>query len=138
MQLHSFWNSAYRAKFLQDASQVALDTDRTHVASNLDGDPNKRIVKHDYESICDRVKEIATAVDIRPIGSDANFETWANETHRIADEIAYGKLTFHASDEFHLHASLTADYVSSARDIAKRQLKLAGIRLALVLNEIWK
>jgi S1/P1 nuclease len=133
--LHFFWDSAYRAIFLQASNQVDLEGDKIDTPIHLGGDPNKRIVKHDYQNVTGRVNEIE-AIDIGQVGTDVNFQAWANESHQIAEKAAYGKLTF--DDKFHLSTSVSADYVFAARQIAQRRLKLAGCRLALVLNDIWK
>lgn len=85
----------------------------------------------------------------------ANFNSWAWESHRLAESAVYGKLpnkiaieTPRAVDScadddhistrmLHLNENLGSEYQDAAAPVLREQLAKAGIRLAGLLNSIW-
>jgi hypothetical protein len=88
--------------------------------------------------------------------SGANFDAWAWEGHALAERISYGqlprKIAFEkplpvnscADDDnignrmFALHEGISDAYQTVAAPVVDEQIAKAGIRLAMVLNQIWK
>ncbi len=84
-----------------------------------------------------------------------NVDDWVWETHELADSVAYGKLpvaipveapiTMHScADDNHvstrllkLDEHLSQAYVDAVAPTIDEQIAKAGIRLAMVLNQIW-
>jgi nuclease S1 len=60
-----------------------------------------------------------------------SVEKWAEESHKAAVKIVYGKLSVPGSDGL---VTLKADYEQFADPLIKTQLEKAGLRLARVLN----
>ena len=56
-------------------------------------------------------------------------ESWANETHRIAVDVAYRDVPPDGPPP-----TLSKAYVDRATPVAVEQIKRAGVRLALLLN----
>lgn len=53
---------------------------------------------------------------------------WAEESHRLANQLAY-----QATDK----SDLSEEYISRSEQMLQRQLALAGWRLAMWLNQVW-
>jgi hypothetical protein len=86
----------------------------------------------------------------------ADLDAWVWEGHRLAEEFSYGKLPQKIAVEqpqtvnsctddnnvgarmFVLHEQIADAYQNSAAPIVEEQIARAGIRLAMVLNQIWK
>jgi hypothetical protein len=85
-----------------------------------------------------------------------DLEAWARESHALADSVAYDKLPTaiavetpqppikHCSDNNHvakrlakLHEALGNDYQNAAVPVIEEQLAKAGVRLALILRDVW-
>jgi len=107
LNLHYFWDQAYRASFDQDTGNVVFDP---HVnAAQLNASampPNAKL--------------------------EPNFDQWAGEGNAIARDFVYRDIT-EAGDK--KHCRLSSAYVAKARLIARAQLVLAAHRLAHLLNE---
>ena len=85
----------------------------------------------------------------KPGWKDSLIDTlrqWAEDSHKLARQQAYGQLgpqdmndvaTDKNGNKFHRY-HLTEDYLKTGRPIVEQQLKLAGIRLARVLNEAFR
>ncbi|MGB6197910.1 MAG: S1/P1 nuclease, partial [Candidatus Acidiferrales bacterium] len=83
------------------------------------------------------------------------FDDWAWESHELADQIAYGDLPVNipieapisiasCADNNHidlrmlnLNEQLGADYQNATAPVIEEQLAKAGIRLSMILNQIW-
>lgn len=84
-----------------------------------------------------------------------NVDNWAWESHELADSVAYAKLPVAVpvekpltvkgcSDDDHvstrllkLHEHVSQPYVDAAAPTVSEQIAKAGVRLAMVLNQIW-
>jgi S1/P1 Nuclease len=89
------------------------------------------------------------------ISQPSDFSAWAWESHRLAEQVAYGQLPVkiaiesprevescaddnHISDRMlQLNEHLDDDYQNAAAAVAQSQLAKAGLRLAALLNSIW-
>ncbi|MGC1185976.1 MAG: S1/P1 nuclease [Candidatus Acidiferrales bacterium] len=83
------------------------------------------------------------------------FDDWAWESHELADQIAYGDLPVNipieapisiasCADNNHidlrmlnLNEQLGTDYQNATAPVIEEQLAKAGIRLSMILNQIW-
>jgi hypothetical protein len=59
-------------------------------------------------------------------------ENWAEDNHKIAQKITYGKLP---KEPAGTPEPIDADYVKKADPVIRIQIEKAGARLARVLNE---
>jgi hypothetical protein len=116
LNLHAFWDEAYRAKF-QDG-KVALD----YLPRDAD--------HHDSELALYRLN-VATLAPASDVSLQPDFPGWATESNQLSRDHIYGALTF---DPRHRETTLTEAYVLASRELARRQLVLAGYRLAELLN----
>jgi hypothetical protein len=71
--------------------------------------------------------------------TDVDFQKWANESHKLAVEDAYGPLHFNLVPGHHGHenadsVNIDEDYDAMATRVAKKQVYLAGHRLAALLK----
>jgi len=81
-----------------------------------------------------------------------DLNAWAWETHHVAQETAYGRLPVAVPEEkpkavtqcdetsekmLQLHEQLGQPYQNAAVPVVEEQLAKAGIRLAMVLNQLW-
>jgi S1/P1 Nuclease len=84
-----------------------------------------------------------------------NFNTWAWESHQLAESTVYGRLPAKiaiekpldiqsCADDNHistrmlqLNEDLEGDYQAAAAPVVEEQLAKAGIRLAALLNSLW-
>ncbi|MGO8787365.1 MAG: S1/P1 nuclease [Terriglobia bacterium] len=84
-----------------------------------------------------------------------NVDTWAWESHELADSVVYAKLPVAipvetpmtvkgCSDDDHvstrmlkLHEQVSQPYVDAVAPTINQQIAKAGVRLAMVLNQIW-
>ena len=84
-----------------------------------------------------------------------NFDNWAWESHVLAEQVAYGDLPVKIPIEppveitsclennnisarmLKLNEVLGADYQNAAAPVIEEQLAKAGIRLSMILNQIW-
>jgi hypothetical protein len=84
-----------------------------------------------------------------------NVENWAWESHELADSVVYAKLPIavpiekpapvkSCSDDNHvstrmlkLHEQVSQPYVDAVAPTIDAQIAKAGVRLAMVLNQIW-
>jgi hypothetical protein len=83
------------------------------------------------------------------------FDNWAWESHELAEKVSYGDLPVpipieprvtvnSCADNNHidlrmlqLNEQLGADYQTAATPVVEEQLAKAGIRLSMILNQIW-
>jgi hypothetical protein len=84
-----------------------------------------------------------------------NVENWAWESHELADSVVYAKLPVavpvekpqpvkSCADDNHvsmrmlkLHEQVSQPYLGAVAPIINEQIAKAGVRLAMVLNQIW-
>ncbi|HXZ11678.1 MAG TPA: S1/P1 nuclease [Candidatus Sulfotelmatobacter sp.] len=84
-----------------------------------------------------------------------NFDSWAWDAHELAESTAYGKLNKKIPIEkpvavnscaddnnigarmLKLKEKIDANYEAAAAPVIEEQLAKAGIRLAMILNEVW-
>jgi len=117
--LHAFWDEAYRC--YSESGEV-----KTEPALREADPPGSPAV----ESWLVRLRPEA------PIDPDLSFDParWARETHALGCSQAYGALD---QPDSRGNVTLGAAYVAAARDTARRQIMLAGDRLAALLNTIY-
>ena len=108
--LHAFWDTAYRASFDDGSGNVVLD-------SRVDPAPIARAIDH---------------AEITPARLEVNFDAWARESNALARDVVYPGITATDNAKF---CRLGSAYVVQSHDLARRQLALAGLRLAALLNE---
>jgi hypothetical protein len=118
LNLHAFWDSAYRADF-QHGQVVTppLLPEGPHAESD------EEAYRFDFAAYAP-----GPEISLR-----ADFPAWALESNRLARDDIYDALPF---DRAHRQTSLTEADVAKARDLARRRLVLAGERLAQLLNDL--
>jgi len=109
LNLHFFWDAAYRASFDQTTGNV--------------------IFEHRWE---DSFRDALPYNPDPKASFEPDFDAWAKESNAIARDFVYRDLT-EAGDK--KHCRLSSAYIEKARTISQRQLLLAGWRLATLLNE---
>ena len=85
-----------------------------------------------------------------------NLDDWAWESHELADSVVYAKLpvaipveepepTKSCVDDGHvstrmleLHERVSQQYVDAVAPTINEQIAKAGVRLAMILNQIWR
>jgi len=97
--------------------------------------------------------EFATEMD-RWTKQSVNLDDWGWESHELAVHTAYGELPRQvpvltprsiescADDDigprmYQLHEAIDWNYLQAVSPVVRRQLARAGVRLAVVLNQIW-
>lgn len=127
--------------------------------SNLHDVWDYQVLDRDMEKKHRSVTQFAADLDARyarewPLWGEApvDFDRWIREEHRIADEVAYGKLhptiPIEKPDphtdcrvETHkleaLHLRVGEPYQQAAAAVVERGLAQGGYRLADVLNQVW-
>jgi hypothetical protein len=105
------------------------------------------------DSIVTSYKSTIKSAKSKHVNFDTDFETWAIATHKLAGPKVYKKLPASIPVDPHpamltsclgvsskfapLNEVAAAPYVSSEKPAIRRQLALAGGRLAAVLNTVW-
>jgi hypothetical protein len=117
--LHTFWDEAYRRYY--DNGEVRAWPELPEATAL--GSPEMK----------DWITKLAPLAPAHP-DLEVDFKKWALQTHALACEDVYGKLgaPYGARD-----VKLTEKYVAEATELARRQLELAGYRLAAILNDIY-
>ena len=90
-----------------------------------------RYLEPDTEAQFERLREISPA-NLR-VWSGGTPETWALESHRLAREVGY-----HFAGNSHGEVVLGRSYARRAAPVVERQLQIAAIRIAVVLNNIFR
>lgn len=120
MNLHAFWDSAWRASMGPDG-RVVLDErfrpGRAHDPAEVAG----------LAAQMAREDAPAAGTNLQP-----NFEAWAWESNAVARGFVYPHLT---PTESLKYCRLSSSYVAEANQLARQRLVLAAWRLAVVLNE---
>jgi hypothetical protein len=118
LNLHAFWDEAYRAYFRD--GEVQLDQvpyGQSHVDSEIDP------YKFNYAAYAPGPNT----------SLKTDFDAWALESNQLARDDIYVQLTFNNA---HRKVNLSADYVQRSRELAKKRLVLAGYRLAELINNL--
>jgi hypothetical protein len=117
--LHTFWDEAYRR--YSESGEVKAEP-----PINEADPPNSPVL----ESWLARLQPDA------PLNPDLHFNPtqWAMETHALGCAQAYGTLD---EPDGSGNVTLRAAYVTEATRTARRQIVLAGYRLAALLNELY-
>ena len=118
--LHYFWDAAWRVSFDEASGRVAVDL------------RYENWKHHDAEVVRALAEEMDAALkpDVQT-KLNPDFEAWAQESNKLAREVAYARLTF---TDNHKSARISAEYVALAQPLARQRLVLAGYRLAALLN----
>ena len=83
------------------------------------------------------VQELLKDLAARPVPEEAfNTEAWATESHRLAVEVAYGYPGALIAPPAGVPVTLDSAYLARARAAIDRQLAIAGVRLARILNVV--
>ena len=119
LNLHSFWDEAYRAGFQNGNVALAplAPYGTPHHASEMDP----------------YLFDFAAYAPGRDVSLKTDFDGWMRESHRLAREDIYGVLPF---DSKHRNAVLSRDYVEKSKEVARHRIVLAGYRLAQLLNDL--
>lgn len=117
--LHTFWDEAYR-RFYENGEVKALP--ELHEATALNSPEMK-----------EWLHRLAAEA---PAGSDLHFDAkkWVLETHELGCAQAYGAL---GEPYGARNITFPEKYVAAAAQTARRQLVLAGHRLAALLNDLY-
>jgi hypothetical protein len=116
--LHAFWDSAWRASFDEATGNILLDA---------------RFNQRDWLDPA-TVRDLAISLDHAAPPAEnlaPGFDAWARESNALARDIVYPGIT---TTDNQKHCRLGRAYVARARDLARRHLLLAGLRLATLLN----
>lgn len=135
--LHSIWDN----NIIETMTGVENATDRD------------QLTKAFADSVAASYKTKIRTAKSRSVDFDHDLEAWAVETHKLAGPKSYRKLPtalpvdpdpqtltscLGASSKFvGLNEVAQSAYVTSAKPVIRKQLALAGGRLAAVLNTIW-
>jgi hypothetical protein len=71
--------------------------------------------------------------ELRPFQSTAEFSAWAQESHQLASNVAYGP-DFSASDSANKSREVSPRYLEESTKVAEQRLTLSGYRLTEVLR----
>jgi hypothetical protein len=117
--LHTFWDEAYRRYYENGEVHALPEISHTNA-------PGSAELKAWVEKVD---KDAPAKPDLR-----VNFTRWILETHELACAQVYGTLNEPYGAR---NVKLKEQYVNDAVRLARRQLALAGERLAAVLNELY-
>ena len=124
-ELHQFWDEAYKMNFNPDKETVEADPDWDPFSITP---TSKELIDLEAEVLAEK-RTIAVNLD------GDYYKAWALETHEIGIKQAYGEL---GSDEYNkLAVTIKESYEEKAKKVARRQMCLAGLRLAAVLNKLY-
>jgi hypothetical protein len=84
----------------------------------------------DDAAIADRLAQQITD-EQRKRWQEGNLRDWTWESHLLAARLAYGALPAGTPK------NLNEDYVSQAAAVIEEQLQKAGVRLAMILDQVW-
>jgi hypothetical protein len=117
--LHSFWDEAYRRHFENGEVKASPAVSETNALGSVE--------------MKDWTKQLAPDAPNKP---DLAFDAkkWAFETHALACAQVYGTLGEPYGAK---NIKLSEKYVTESTQLARRQLELAGYRLAALLEELY-
>lgn len=107
--LHKFWD------------EVFLIPIRSHVKVS-----SQKLMNLIMQDADDLIREVGPISNIMPLDP----EVWANESMSIAKNLVYKGI--------HPHQELATEYVGQAIPVAKRRIVLGGMRLAHLIEEVFK
>ena len=135
--LHSIWDTS----IIETMTGVEDKTDRDKLTQAF------------ADSVATTYKSTIRLAKSKHVNFDTDIETWAIATHKLAGPKAYNKLPAAIPVDPHpamlasclgvsskfapLNEVAAAPYIGSAKPVIRRQLALAGGRLAAVLNTVW-
>jgi hypothetical protein len=135
--LHSVWDSS----IIETMTGVENDDNRDKLTQSF------------ADSIVTGYKSTIKSAKSKHVNFDTDFEAWAIASHKLAGPKVYGKLPAAIPVEAHpgmltsclgvsskyapLNEVVGTAYVHSADPVIRKQLALAGGRLAAVLNTVW-
>ncbi len=125
--LHAFWDKSYRFD-LRDG-RIGQEWEAPYEVERPSA-PGEGIIAIEAAKIAARFP----AESLPDLAKDQTPESWARESHAIGCKSAY-PADADPSDNTHV-ITLTPEFAHVARDIAERQIALAGYRVARVLNEL--
>ena len=126
-ELHQLWDEAYKMKF---------DSEKNTVEAETDWDPFS--ITPTSQELIDMEAEVLAENPTTSVTLDGDYyKTWALETHKLGKDEAYGKLD--PKDYNYPKLSVTIDeaYEENAKKVTRRQICLAGLRLAAILNKLY-
>jgi len=139
---------------------VEKNPDYESYAPNLHAIWDSAIIQHmkGMESVAQWADALNQRFGLQAAGWEKqpiSFENWAWEGHELADSVVYAKLTVaipvekpevvkSCVDDNHvstrmlkLHETVSQPYVDAVAPTINAQIAKAGVRLAMVLNQIW-
>lgn len=119
--LHSFWDEAYRGEFDAATKQIVLNHEL------------RDYTKKDLSALQKLRAELASLTPDPAISLAPIFEAWARESNALARDFVYPRLP---RFKYNMYADIDAAYTVEAKEIARKQIVLAGYRLATLLNGI--
>jgi hypothetical protein len=120
LNLHAFWDSAWRASFDDYSGCVVLDP---RYDENSGHDPLS------VHALAEKLGQSAPASSTDKV---EDFDQWARESNAIARDFVYRNITATDSRKY---CRLSSGYVAKSNLIARQQLNLAASRLTALLNE---
>ncbi len=121
MNLHAFWDAAYRAQFDQAAGRLVVDQRYSDYT-----------VK-DMDLLRPLTLQLPAVPPGEAVAEPGDFVAWGRASNALAVNPAYAKLPRFEKNRF---ADVDAAYTEEAGQLARAQLVLAGRRLADLLNRI--
>jgi hypothetical protein len=126
-ELHQFWDESYKMTF---------DPEKESVLAEADWDPF--LITPTSPELIDTEAEILKAKPTLSISLEGDYyKTWALETYELGKTMGYGKLDPKDYDYPKLSVTINEGYEEDAKKTAQRQICLAGLRLAAVLNKLY-
>ena len=128
VNLHAFWDSAYRRTFRNGKAEVLYEAPVYDIGKPLSGHgAAEAMIRREAQAI---EKKYPPSI----ITAKAEPAEWAKESHGEGYDFGYGKLP----DQSPTGAAARVDenYVTTARDIAQKRIAMAGYRLGALLNEL--
>jgi hypothetical protein len=120
LNLHAFWDSAWRASF--DDSAGCVEFDPRYQEHGL----------HEPQLVRALAETLAKQTPPSGMILTTDIDQWARESNGIARDFVYREIT--ATDN-KKYCRLSSGYVAKANALARQRLVLAAYRLATILNE---
>lgn len=120
MNLHAFWDAAYRGQFDVETKKL--------IVNNAYSDYTVK----DRELLKPLLVDLDKFAPAADVSLKTDFEAWGRESNALARDFAYPKLPRLKNNRW---ADVDEAYTKEASEIARKRLVLAGHRLAHLLNE---
>lgn len=128
VNLHAFWDSSYRRTFRGGKADVLYEAPLYERNKPLSGHGSaEAIIRREAAAI---EKKYPSSL----IMKEADPEEWAKESHEEGYDFAYGKLP--GQSPTGATARVDERYVTTAREIARKRLAMAGYRMGAMLNDL--